>query len=818
MGAHPAALHSAERCAVRLDVKARSGAEALSWAIVQWQQAAADLGLPEWAIVRAEVLTPEEFQRDLQDADAGALVALLSRAVERIDEPESVARQLLDQVFADPVTGLPHADTLQSRLGGALADPQRRHSVHAVIYLEVDAFNAWDHPVSDQVHVALAGRLLRSLRPTDTAVRAADGQFGVLLENTPEEGAVAAATRLREVACQPVAIDGGHVALTASVGLAVSQPGRLAEEVLSGAQAALATARERGGDRLEVFSPHEARGRAPDEHAARTAAHDRLAFLLLLQQAAATANESESFEDACAAVLRQACTYLGYPLGRLFLVDRDRPGAFLEPAVLHIARSGSDPHPATVTLDHLPESGEGLAGQVLAVARPVWGSGPVDGELHPALAFPVLVGREPVAVLEFLAVDPGPPSPILMDVLAAVGTQLGRIVERQRANLALQQSELRLREAQELAELGSWRVDLRTGEVSVSTEMYAIFGSDDPPPTLDEFFGRFVHPEDRETLQAEQQRVLASQAVGDLEFRILHPNGDVRWVRGRLSADRDADGNPVALRGTTQDITARKATEAILLRKTRQLADAERVARVGSWERDLVTNQFTWSDELLRQWGLDPDLDREPPSFEEFVASVHAEDALTLVPAIEGVFEADEISADLRLTPPGQHERWIRSRARVLRDSTGTPVRLVGTAQDVTDEKQAEAELRAGEDRFRQILSFTQDGVWIMDADGKTEFVNRSMAEMLGYSPEELLGRAANLFLGEDLLNALVADLERQRETGTTQQVEVTLAGKDGRVRVSLSFTPVFDATGTYTGAVAIANAITDDEPAEPDE
>jgi PAS domain S-box-containing protein len=130
----------------------------------------------------------------------------------------------------------------------------------------------------------------------------------------------------------------------------------------------------------------------------------------------------------------------------------------------------------------------------------------------------------------------------------------------------LEEREKQLIAAQRIAQLGHWSVNLQTGELHWSDEIYRIFGRDRETylPTYENFFA-CVHPDD-------QARVKASEAeaarIGrhSVDHRIVHPDGTIRWVHEEAQLEHDAAGAPLRLTGTVQDISARRQTEAALIR------------------------------------------------------------------------------------------------------------------------------------------------------------------------------------------------------------------------------------------------------------
>jgi PAS domain S-box-containing protein len=118
--------------------------------------------------------------------------------------------------------------------------------------------------------------------------------------------------------------------------------------------------------------------------------------------------------------------------------------------------------------------------------------------------------------------------------------------------------------------------------------------------------------------------------------------------------------------------------------------EAQQLARVGSWEWDIAANDVTWSDELFRIYGLEPQ-SREV-TFEAYLERVHPEDRGFVRETVERALESGRpFLFDHRIVLPDDSIRWTQSRGRVIADGSGKPVRMVGTAQDVTERKQLDA-------------------------------------------------------------------------------------------------------------------------------
>jgi PAS domain S-box-containing protein len=115
--------------------------------------------------------------------------------------------------------------------------------------------------------------------------------------------------------------------------------------------------------------------------------------------------------------------------------------------------------------------------------------------------------------------------------------------------------------------------------------------------------------------------------------------------------------------------------------------EAQHVAHVGSWDWNIASNLVTWSDELFRMYGLEPQ--SQDVTFEDYLERVHPADRELVQNTVARASDGEQrFRFDHRIVLPDGNVRWTQSRGRVITDADGKPVRMVGTAQDVTDRKQ----------------------------------------------------------------------------------------------------------------------------------
>ena len=176
----------------------------------------------------------------------------------------------------------------------------------------------------------------------------------------------------------------------------------------------------------------------------------------------------------------------------------------------------------------------------------------------------------------------------------------------------------------------------------------------------------------------------------EVEFR--RRSGDLRWAAVAATLIRFG-GEDVVLAGA-YDVTGRRQALDALRRSEGSLAEAQRIARLGNWDWDIASGALSWSDEIYRIFGLSAAAFE--PTYAAFLERVHREDRAVVEEAVAGALERDvAYSIDHRIVRPDGTIRIVHEQAELTRDSTGAPIRMIGTVQDITDRKRIEEDLLA---------------------------------------------------------------------------------------------------------------------------
>ncbi len=541
--------------------------------------------------------------------------------------------------------------------------------------------------------------------------------------------------------------------------------------------------------------------------------------------------------------------------------------------------------------------------------------------------------------------------PILdeQNVVTRVALFVRDLTERKQAEQALRESKNRLSEAQRIAQMGHWEQNLVTNELLWSQETFRLFGL--PPDKTTVTYKTFlnaIHPDDRENVQQALTPTIQQEQFYLPEFRIVRPNGTIRYIQAIGQVIFDATDQPIRLLGTLQDITRRKRLE-------NALRDSERFARSTidalsahlcvlnetgtiitvnqAWRNFTKSNspksdgangtESTPSSLLSVAEGsnylmvCDTVQGEEAKQAQSVAAGIRAvingkrdqfsleycyhsatellwfeakvtrfgEKPIYVVVTHENITERKLAEAALReseqrlgailnastdsiamlekdgicvtINPAGaaklgatvdeingrciyewfpptvaktrkalidqvliqgqslyfedkRADNWFESHCHPVLNDNGEVYRVVVVARDITKRKQAEKALRDSEQRYRHIIETANEGIWFIDADNITTFVNQNMADMLGYTEADMLGRSLFYFMEQQSQQQAILNVKRRRQ-GIAEQHDFKFQCQDGTpLWVIMNTFPRFDHAGQYIGAFAMITDITE--------
>ncbi len=297
-------------------------------------------------------------------------------------------------------------------------------------------------------------------------------------------------------------------------------------------------------------------------------------------------------------------------------------------------------------------------------------------------------------------------------------------------------------------------------------------------------------------------------------YRIKNKDGVEFWVDWIGSpVENDTEKWDVLLQ--IRDITELKQTEEALREGEAKLNRAQSIARLGSWEWDLVTDEVTGSEELYRMFSLTPD---PKTFFQRYIDTLVVEDRQRVLDALDNTIKNNApYNIDYRVVLRDGSERYIHAEALAQYDN-GRPIKVYGTAQDITERKKAEDTVKEERDRLNSLINSISDEVWFSNTEGKFTLTNPSAIKEFVLDPNEKIEA-----------RKLAASLEVFRADGSPRPVdeaptsralkgevirdleEIIRTPGTGELRYRLvNASPVRGANGDIIGSVAVVRDITD--------
>ena len=322
------------------------------------------------------------------------------------------------------------------------------------------------------------------------------------------------------------------------------------------------------------------------------------------------------------------------------------------------------------------------------------------------------------------------------------------ITKRKRTEEALSRSESYLAEAQRLSHTGSWALDVASGNYVYSSEEYIRISGFDPQqglPAKDHPLQQ-IHPDDVDKFWQAFQKLIDEKVDSEGEYRIVLPDGTVKYVHAIRHPVLNANGELVEVVGTTIDITERKRAEEALRRSEAYLAESQRLTQTGSFAYIPGGAVLYWSEEALRIWGFDQQ--QAILSHEMVRQRIHPDDRGRARECAEKALGTKTDWYDeFRIVLPDGTVKHIHAIHHPVFSASGELVEVVGTHVDVTERKRAEEALRESETRFRTFVDHAGDALFVLDFEqGTVVDVNRQACESLGYTRQELIGKTPLAF------------------------------------------------------------------------
>ena len=317
----------------------------------------------------------------------------------------------------------------------------------------------------------------------------------------------------------------------------------------------------------------------------------------------------------------------------------------------------------------------------------------------------------------------------------------------------------------------------------------------------DEFnnFRKDIATRYKENLDSDPYKLLAKHNGYDSrEWTIIKKDGSRFIGHSTLTPLKNEHGENTGFLRMIKNITDQKNIENELLRKNQVLNAAEKISMMGHWQWDTITNSVKWSSNLFNIFEVDTN---QTLRFETYFSFVHPEDKATVSASFDKSIK-DKVFYDLlhRIKSTSGKTKTIQLLGEVLTDKAGNVIEIIGTCQDVTQQRMAEI-------KFKGLLESAPDAMVIVNDHGKIQLVNKQAEKLFGYQSQELINKPVELLIPERYSN--MHSLYRENFFGMPKTRKMGEEGtdlyginKDGKeIPIQISLSPLKTEEGLLVSA-----------------
>ena len=384
---------------------------------------------------------------------------------------------------------------------------------------------------------------------------------------------------------------------------------------------------------------------------------------------------------------------------------------------------------------------------------------------------------------------------------------------------AVQESQHELEIAQAVSKLGSWKWLAEGDQITWSKELFRMLGVIPAESAPDyEDLAKFFKKESWLRVDQCLSQIVRTGLSAELEVEFVRADGTNGHAIAIGEAMRNSQGVVIGMRGTLQDITERRLADLNAEDLNTRFLMATEYANLGLWDWDLLSNEVKYSKIWKRQLGYQDD--EISDSFHEWESRVHPDDIAISLDLVTQYASNPwpNYENEFRMRHKDGHYLGILSKASLIHDEKGKPIRMMGCHIDLTERNKSAETLKL----FESAVGHLNDIVMItmaepLDLPGpQIIFVNDACTRILGYSKEELIGQTPRILQGPGTDQREVKRIGQALRKWETVQSEILNYTKDGReIWLEMEMVPIADKTGFFTHWVSIERDITERKQSE---
>jgi PAS domain S-box-containing protein len=398
-----------------------------------------------------------------------------------------------------------------------------------------------------------------------------------------------------------------------------------------------------------------------------------------------------------------------------------------------------------------------------------------------------------------------------------------RIIKSQKeTERMLLENETRLKDSQRMAELGNWELDNKSGLIIWSEELYRIFGLPYKTKLSMDDISPLMSKDALDILLKNIHNALEFGTPYTHEYQIIRPDGQHRIVRTHGKPEFDKDGRVEFLKGITQDITQLRETEGLLRQSQELLGQITKLAPIIILVISVPQNELIYYNENIFENLALEEVDVKKNGYKHLLEIIHPDDLKAVNDRSESyrsIKENVESILEFRIKDKSGNWRWYYSRSIVFkRNEKGEVAQILFTASDIDDLKRVEETLKHNGKFIQKVAETLPNILFIYDIrEQKNVYANRTVGDVLGYTPEGLKALGTNVlttFLHPDDLQKVVShfnDFVNAKE-GEIRKIVFRMKEATGKWSWFISMNSVFarDENGIPYQILGVAQDITD--------
>jgi len=253
----------------------------------------------------------------------------------------------------------------------------------------------------------------------------------------------------------------------------------------------------------------------------------------------------------------------------------------------------------------------------------------------------------------------------------------------------------------------------------------------------------------------------------------------------------------------------RAATENALQLIQDSLKESQKLAKIGNWEYNRITDEMFWSEEIYRIFELDWS---HNPSIQDFISRIHPDDIVVRERVIqEAIEKRKNYTVDYRLIFPGDKIKYTTAHGTPIYNQQNNLVGFIGTIQDISDRINTRIALKESKERYLMLIETMNEGVIHLNADEIVVYANKQFCEKMGYKKKEVIGQSFNIFIPDAATRALVDEKNALRQKLVSDQYEIKLKKKNGELICFLiGASPLTGPKGEIIGSLGALTDITE--------